>query len=162
MRDQTNTSIFIIATYPFVAQPEYRDNLSKTITCCQGIQFEPYVVAHSDELLAESNLFIKLAPVCVPLEMTCDFWKENNLFLMDDVLFDRVDLAEMLVCQNDFQMFVDNEIRTVAVFFRKTGNDCVDHLRKLITGDNIGKIVYTLVILKDSRRIKLPCATMTS
>lgn len=158
-RNPRNTAVFILAVYPLAAQPEYQDNLTKTIKTIQKLGFEPYVVSQHDELLIEANLFIKLVPPCSPLEVTKSYWKQYNFVLMDDVVFDEGNLVDMLEDLYLPRVYVSSSLRTLAVGIENEGTDWLVWLAEMKTR----KLVSApLQILNNSTKLELPCPTTTS
>ena len=158
-RNPRNTAVFILAVYPQVALPEYQNNLFKTIKAVQGLGFEPYITTPHDELLVESNLFIKLKSPCVPLEMTKPYWRENNFVLMDDVIFDQSDLKEMLLESKLPRIFTAINLRTLTIGFENDGTDWVQWIQNINTET---LHVLPLMLLTMSKKLILPCIPTTS
>jgi hypothetical protein len=158
-RNPRNTAVFILAVYPLVGQPEYQDNLAKTIKVVQKLGFEPYVVSQHDELLIEANLFIKLVAPCSPLEAIKSYWKQYNFVLMDDVVFDSGNLVDMFEELHLPRVYVSLNLRTLAVGFE---NDGTDWLRWMGELKDHKLVSVPLSILNNSTKLELPCATTIS
>jgi hypothetical protein len=157
-RNPRNTAVFILAVYDQPAQPEYQDNLAKTIKSVQALGFEPYIVSPHDELLIESNLFIKLEAPCVPVEMTKPYWREFNFILMDNVVFDDANLKEMFDAPDLPRLFTTIRLCMVGIGFENDGTDWTGWIRN-IKSETLH--VVPTMLLSMSKKMKFPCPNTT-
>jgi hypothetical protein len=157
-RNPRNTAVFYLAVYEQPALPEYIDNLAKTIKAIQELGFEPFVVTPHDELLVESNLFVKLEAPCVPLEKTKPFWRECNFILLDNVIYDPANLKEMFETEELPRLFTSLKLQTVGIGFENDGTDWVAWVRNI---NSKTLHVTPMMLMALTKKLPLPCLSST-